>query len=50
VTNFLRDRNGVTAIEYGLLIALMTLVIVGAISQLGNQTFVQLFNKVASSM
>jgi hypothetical protein len=32
------------------MIALMTLVIVGAISTLGSQTFVQLFNKVASSL
>jgi Flp pilus assembly pilin Flp len=40
----------VTAIEYGIMIALMTLAIVGAISTLGSQTFVQLFNKVASSL
>jgi len=40
----------VTAIEYGILCALMTLAIIGAISTLGNQTLTQLFQRVASSM
>jgi pilus assembly protein Flp/PilA len=48
--NFLHDRHGVTAIEYGLLVALMTLVIVSAISTLGNQTLTRLFDVVASSL
>ncbi|MGH6876963.1 MAG: Flp family type IVb pilin, partial [Rhizomicrobium sp.] len=50
VTGFLRDRRGVTAIEYGLMVCFMTLVIVGAVSTLGSQTFVQLFSVIASSM
>lgn len=50
MTGFLRDRRGVTAIEYGLMVCFMTLVIVGAVSTLGSQTFVQLFSVIASSM
>jgi Flp pilus assembly pilin Flp len=47
---FLEDCRGVTAIEYGLMIALMTLVIVGAVNTLGNQALTQLFEVVANSM
>ena len=50
VTSFLRDRRGVTAIEYGLMLGLMTLVIVSAIYTLGTQTFVHLFSMIASSI
>jgi Flp pilus assembly pilin Flp len=46
----LRDRRGVTAIEYGIMICMMTLVIVGAISTMGSQTLTQLFQKVANSL
>ena len=48
--NYLRDRHGVTAIEYGIMVALMTLVIIGAISNLGSVVLTQLFDKVAASM
>jgi len=50
VRNYLSDGRGVTAIEYGLVVALMTLFIVGGISTLGNQALTQLFAKVAASM
>jgi len=50
LVKYLRDRHGVTAIEYGILVALMTLAIVGAVSTLGSQTLTQLFQKVANSM
>ena len=50
MNRFLYDRTGVTAIEYGLMVALMTLAIVGAVYTLGSQAFVQLFSKIASSM
>jgi pilus assembly protein Flp/PilA len=46
----LRDRSGVTAIEYGLLVALMTLAIIGAIQTLGNQALTQLFQVIANSL
>ena len=46
----LQDRSGVTAIEYGLMVALMTLAIVGAVNTLGQQALTQLFLKIAGSM
>jgi Flp pilus assembly pilin Flp len=46
----LQDRQGVTAIEYGILVALMTLVIISSISNLGGTVLTQLFSKVAASM
>jgi pilus assembly protein Flp/PilA len=44
---FIRDQAGVTAIEYGLIAALIAVVIIGAVTALG--TSVQgTFNAVAS--
>jgi Flp pilus assembly pilin Flp len=40
----------VTAVEYGILVALMTIVISGAVYTMGNQALTQLFEKVASSL
>jgi len=36
IRRFLADRNGATAIEYGLIIAVLSLVIVGGIGQAGD--------------
>lgn len=47
---YFRDGRGVTAVEYGLLICLMTVVVVGGISSLGQQVWTQLFQKVANSL
>lgn len=44
------DESGVTSLEYGLLIALMTLVIIGSITTLGNQALTQLFLKISGSL
>lgn len=47
--NFLREDAGVTAIEYGLIAALIAVVIIGAVTALG--TSVQgTFNTVAAAM
>ena len=35
VTQFLKDESGATAIEYGLIVALIAVVIVGAITTIG---------------
>ncbi len=35
VTRFLRDQSGATAIEYGLIVALIAVVIIGAVTTLG---------------
>ena len=48
--SYLSNRRAATAVEYGLIVALMTLVVVGAINTLGQQALVQLFQKVAASM
>jgi pilus assembly protein Flp/PilA len=33
--NFLQDQSGATAIEYGLIVALIAVVIIGAVTTLG---------------
>lgn len=50
LNRFLRDRSGVTAIEYGLLVALMTLAIIAAVTTLGQTALNQLFDKIANSL
>jgi pilus assembly protein Flp/PilA len=35
ITKFMKDENGATAIEYGLIAALVAVAIVGALSTLG---------------
>lgn len=47
---FLRARSGVTAIEYGIITALVAVVIIGAINTLGQTALTQLFQKVANSL
>jgi pilus assembly protein Flp/PilA len=47
---FLRERKGVTAIEYGLVSALVAVVIIVAINTLGQTALTQLFQKVANSL
>ena len=37
VTRFLKDESGATAIEYGLIAALIAVVLVGALTALGGQ-------------
>jgi pilus assembly protein Flp/PilA len=42
VTRFIADESGATAIEYGLIVALIAVVIIGAVTTLGtnlNTTF-----------
>jgi pilus assembly protein Flp/PilA len=36
IRRFFADRNAATAIEYGLIVAVLSLVIVGAVGQAGN--------------
>ncbi|MBX3574539.1 MAG: Flp family type IVb pilin [Mesorhizobium sp.] len=35
-SRFLKDRSGATAIEYGMIVVCLSLVIIGGISQTGN--------------
>ncbi|WP_428561676.1 MAG: Flp family type IVb pilin [Solidesulfovibrio sp. DCME] len=36
ITNFVRDEEGATAVEYGLMAALIAAVIIGAVTTLGS--------------
>lgn len=49
VKQFIADENGVTALEYGLLAALIGLVIVGAVTTLG-QNIEQVFTTIATAL
>ncbi len=46
---FLKDEDGATAIEYGLIAALIAVVIIGAVGALGTNTAAQ-FNNVANAI
>jgi len=47
--SFINDENGATAIEYGLIAALIAVVIIGAVSTLGEQV-ANTFTHVSDSM
>lgn len=47
--NFLRQDEGVTAIEYGLIAALIAVVIIVALTAVGT-TLTNVFNKIAASI
>ena len=49
VSRFITDESGVTAIEYGLIAALVAVVIIGAVTTLGT-SLTKTFNSVASSL
>lgn len=46
---FLKDENGATAIEYGLIAALIAVVIIGAVQLLGQNITAQ-FNTIAGAI
>jgi pilus assembly protein Flp/PilA len=50
MTRFLKDESGATAIEYGLIAALIAAVIIGAVGAIGtslNNTFTTVQSKLA---
>jgi len=47
--HFLNDENGATVIEYGLIAALIFLVIVGAVNLLSSET-TNMYNKISSNV
>jgi pilus assembly protein Flp/PilA len=49
LTRFLRDEEGATAIEYGLIAALVSVVIIGALTLLG-QNLSATFDTIAASI
>ncbi|MFT6656858.1 Flp family type IVb pilin [Maritalea sp.] len=49
VKKFLSDESGATAIEYGLIAALISVVIIGAATAMGGQLFA-VFNSITVAM
>ncbi len=49
LTRFVKDENGATAIEYGLITALVSVAAIGALTALGG-SLSNLFNTVSSSV
>ncbi|GAB5459260.1 MAG: hypothetical protein Hens3KO_22900 [Henriciella sp.] len=47
--NFFKNESGATAIEYGLIAALIAVAIIGAVTTLGNNTSAT-FNSVSNEM
>ena len=47
--NFVKDESGASAVEYGLLVALISVVIIGAVTMLG-QSISTMFTGVASTI
>jgi len=49
LTRFLRDEEGATAIEYGLIAALVSVVVIGALTLLGDNLNAT-FNRIAANI
>ena len=49
VTRFMKDESGATAIEYGLIAALIAVVIIGTLTAIGTNLSTK-FNSVATSL
>ncbi len=49
VTRFLKNESGATAIEYGLIAALIAVVVIGAVTAVGNNLSGK-FNNIANSV
>jgi pilus assembly protein Flp/PilA len=47
---FLRAEDGATAIEYGLITALLIVTIIGAVQMLGTQVVNLLWNNIAAAL
>jgi len=50
--NFMQDESGASAVEYGLLVALIAVVIIAAVSSLGttiSNTFTSVSNKIKNA-
>ncbi len=46
---FVKDESGASAVEYGLLVALIAVVIIGAVTTLG-QTISNMFTRVSNGL
>ncbi len=50
IDRFLRDQRGTTAIEYGLIACLISIVIVASVRQLGGNLLNNYFNTIAAAV
>ena len=49
IASFLKDESGATAIEYGLIAALVSVAAITALGSMGN-SLIAIFNRVASEL
>ena len=49
IKNFFKDETGATAVEYGLMVALIAVVIIAAVQLLG-QNLLAIFNRIAAAV
>lgn len=49
IENFMQEEDGVTAIEYGLIAALIAIVIIASVTSVGDN-LVLVFNKVSTAL
>lgn len=49
INNFIHDEDGVTAIEYGLIAALIAVVIIAAVTSVGTQLDL-IFDRIAAAL
>lgn len=49
ITRFVAEEDGATAVEYGLMVALIAVVIIGAVTLLGGNLN-DLFNQIAGAL
>jgi pilus assembly protein Flp/PilA len=49
IKNFFKDESGASAVEYGLLVALIAVVVIAAVTTIGTKLNAT-FNKVATSL
>ena len=49
IKNFFKDESGASAVEYGLLVALIAVVVIGAVTLIGTNLSTQ-FGKVATAV
>jgi pilus assembly protein Flp/PilA len=49
IKNFFKDESGATAVEYGLMVALIAVVIIGAVQLLGTNLSTK-FNEAAATI
>lgn len=50
MTRFVRDESGATAMEYGMIVALLSIIIIAGIGAIGETTRDQVFGAIVNSI